>query len=179
MGVSGVVSAELPISLPFFPFIHAFIHSINHSLPLLPALHMAAAQPATPAGLREVLRSRLGEASVVDYTDAQLQQLINRGWINENRLRLATLQNLLDAGLSKGQAAQLRAVLQGAFKPPTHHTALFDGVAEACCSRGTPCTLVCGCTHVCHTSQCCLHAWHASIPSEQWAHALFLCSTSS
>jgi hypothetical protein len=100
----------------------------------------------------------VGEASVVDYTDAQLQQLINRGWINEDRLRRATLQNLLNAGLNEGQAAELRAVLQGAFscRPITLRCSMH--VAEACLFEGHP-----------------LHAWFVGAPSAKLVR--HVCST--
>jgi hypothetical protein len=69
----------------------------------------------TVEGLRELLRDVVGVVRAQDITDAQLQQLLDRRFNSKRRLRLASKQHLMNAGLELGQALEVVAAFQGAF----------------------------------------------------------------
>lgn len=77
----------------------------------------SSVDPEAVHRLRKLLQDKLGDRAQ-RYSDDNLQQLIGRGYDDEQSLQVASREGLLAARLNDGQADELRAVFQGALCSP-------------------------------------------------------------
>jgi hypothetical protein len=98
---------------------------------------LCMAAPEAVRCLRELLQVRLGNDHK-DYTDEQLAQLIGKGYVNERRLRAASRDGLLAAGLNDGQADELRAAFQGVLCFPQQNGSCLSAWFGACLVAAEP-----------------------------------------
>jgi len=71
----------------------------------------SSVDPEAVRGLRKLLQDKLGDRAK-RYSEEHLQQLVRRGYDDDQSLRVASREGLLAAGLNDGQTSSVRASKQ-------------------------------------------------------------------